>query len=195
MQQCRSLHIAARRDGHERRSQDRPLKLRRAARPPGRLHSDPRLLRPHRALPPLTPVGHRRLNSAFSILAIIPIRDDPRTAVYVAKQRATARPNAKRPAVPNAIASAASTTSCAIRKASRPSSARHRGLTHQQHSARSFCQPKKLPLPREPAVTAALTGHRRRPLRTRWVTNVSPSVGTTTAHHRLDRAEQERPRA
>jgi transposase len=36
----------------------------------------------------LDPGGNRRLNSAFYMLAIIRIRDDPRTAVYIARQRA-----------------------------------------------------------------------------------------------------------
>jgi transposase len=36
----------------------------------------------------LDPGGNRRLNSAFYILAIIRIRDDPRTALYIARQRA-----------------------------------------------------------------------------------------------------------
>ena len=36
----------------------------------------------------LDPGGNRQLNSAFCMLAIIRMRDDPRTAVYIARQRA-----------------------------------------------------------------------------------------------------------
>jgi transposase len=43
--------------------------------------------------------GNRRLNSAFYMLAIIRIRDDPRTAVYIAKQRANGK--TKREAIRN----------------------------------------------------------------------------------------------
>jgi transposase len=39
----------------------------------------------------LDPGGNRRLNSAFYILAIIRIRDDPRSALYIAKQRANGK--------------------------------------------------------------------------------------------------------
>jgi hypothetical protein len=39
----------------------------------------------------LEPGGNRRLNSAFYVLAIIRIRDDPRSAVYIAKQRANGK--------------------------------------------------------------------------------------------------------
>jgi transposase len=39
----------------------------------------------------LDPGGNRRLNSAFYMLAIIRIRVDPRTAVYLAKQRANGK--------------------------------------------------------------------------------------------------------
>jgi transposase len=39
----------------------------------------------------LDPGGNRRLNSAFYVLEIIRIRDDPRTAVYLAKQRANGK--------------------------------------------------------------------------------------------------------
>ena len=48
---------------------------------------------------PLDPGGNRQLNSAFYMLAIIRIRDDPRTAVYIAKQRANAK--TKREAIRN----------------------------------------------------------------------------------------------
>ena len=39
----------------------------------------------------LDPGGNRRLNSAFYMLAIIRIRHDPRTAVYIARQRANGK--------------------------------------------------------------------------------------------------------
>jgi transposase len=39
----------------------------------------------------LDPGGNRRLNSAFYMLAIIRIRDDPRTAVYIARQRVSGK--------------------------------------------------------------------------------------------------------
>ena len=39
----------------------------------------------------LYPGGNRRLNSAFYMLAIIRIRTDPRTAVYLARQRANGK--------------------------------------------------------------------------------------------------------
>jgi transposase len=39
----------------------------------------------------LDPGGNRRLNSAFYMLAIIRIRTDPRTAVYLQKQRSTGK--------------------------------------------------------------------------------------------------------
>ena len=39
----------------------------------------------------LDPGGNRQLNSAFYVLAIIRIRDDPRTAVYIARQRASGK--------------------------------------------------------------------------------------------------------
>jgi transposase len=39
----------------------------------------------------LDPGGNRRLNSAFYMLAILRMRDDPRTAVYIAKQRANGK--------------------------------------------------------------------------------------------------------
>ena len=39
----------------------------------------------------LDPGGNRRLNSAFYMLAIIRIRVDPRTAVYLARQRANGK--------------------------------------------------------------------------------------------------------
>ncbi|HEY6399455.1 MAG TPA: transposase, partial [Solirubrobacteraceae bacterium] len=39
----------------------------------------------------LDPGGNRRLNNAFYMLAIIRIRVDPRTAVYLAKQRANGK--------------------------------------------------------------------------------------------------------
>ena len=39
----------------------------------------------------LDPGGNRRLNSAFYMLAIIRISQDPRTAVYLAKQRANGK--------------------------------------------------------------------------------------------------------
>ncbi len=35
----------------------------------------------------LDPGGNRRLNSAFYMLAILRMREDPRTAVYIARQR------------------------------------------------------------------------------------------------------------
>ncbi len=41
----------------------------------------------------LDPGGNRRLNSAFYMLAIIRISHDPRTAVYLAKQRANGKTN------------------------------------------------------------------------------------------------------
>jgi transposase len=47
----------------------------------------------------LDPGGNRRLNSAFYMLAIIRISQDPRTAIYVAKQRANGK--TKREAIPN----------------------------------------------------------------------------------------------
>jgi transposase len=47
----------------------------------------------------LDPGGNRRLNSAFYMLAIIRIRDDPRTAVYIARQRANGK--TKREAIRN----------------------------------------------------------------------------------------------
>jgi transposase len=47
----------------------------------------------------LDPGGNRRLNSAFYMLAIIRIRDDPRTALYLAKQRANGK--TKREAIRN----------------------------------------------------------------------------------------------
>jgi transposase len=39
----------------------------------------------------LDPGGNRQLNHAFHLLAIIRSRDDPRTAVYIAKQRANGK--------------------------------------------------------------------------------------------------------
>jgi transposase len=39
----------------------------------------------------LDPGGNRRLNSAFYMLAIVRIRTDPRTAVYIARQRANGK--------------------------------------------------------------------------------------------------------
>jgi transposase len=39
----------------------------------------------------MDPGGNRRLNSAFYMLAIIRIRTDPRTALYLAKQRANGK--------------------------------------------------------------------------------------------------------
>jgi transposase len=47
----------------------------------------------------LDPGGNRRLNSAFYMLAIIRIRDDPRTDVYIASQRANGK--TKREAIRN----------------------------------------------------------------------------------------------
>ena len=47
----------------------------------------------------LDPGGNRRLNSAFYMLAIIRISQDPRTAVYLQKQRATGK--TKREAIRN----------------------------------------------------------------------------------------------
>ena len=47
----------------------------------------------------LDPGGNRRPNSAFYMLAIIRIRDDPRTALYFAKQRANGK--TKREAIRN----------------------------------------------------------------------------------------------
>jgi transposase len=47
----------------------------------------------------LDPGGNRRLNSAFYMLAIVRIRDDPRTAVYIARQRANGK--TKREAIRN----------------------------------------------------------------------------------------------
>ena len=47
----------------------------------------------------LDPGGNRRLNSAFYLLAIIRIRRDPRTAAYLAKQRADGK--IKREAIRN----------------------------------------------------------------------------------------------
>ena len=47
----------------------------------------------------LDPGGNRQLNSAFYMLAIIRIRDDPRTAVYIARQRANGK--TKREAIRN----------------------------------------------------------------------------------------------
>jgi len=47
----------------------------------------------------LDPGGNRRLNSAFYMLAIIRIRTDPRTAVYLARQRANGK--TKREAIRN----------------------------------------------------------------------------------------------
>jgi transposase len=47
----------------------------------------------------LDPGGNRRLNSAFYMLAIIRIRDDPRTALYIARQRANGK--TKREAIRN----------------------------------------------------------------------------------------------
>jgi transposase len=40
--------------------------------------------------------GNRNLNHAIHIIALSRIGHDPRTALYMAKQRQTARPNAKR---------------------------------------------------------------------------------------------------
>jgi transposase len=42
---------------------------------------------------PLDPGGNRQLNHAFHMLAVIKIRHDPRTAVYIAKQRAHGKTN------------------------------------------------------------------------------------------------------
>lgn len=39
----------------------------------------------------LDPGGNRQLNSAFYMLAILRMRDDPRTAVYIARQRASGK--------------------------------------------------------------------------------------------------------
>ena len=39
----------------------------------------------------LDPGGNRRLNSAFYMLAILRMRDDPRTAIYLQKQRANGK--------------------------------------------------------------------------------------------------------
>ena len=47
----------------------------------------------------LDPGGNRRLNSAFYMLAIIRIRDDPRTTIYIARQRANGK--TKREAIRN----------------------------------------------------------------------------------------------
>jgi transposase len=47
----------------------------------------------------LDPGGNRRLNSAFYMLAIVGIRTDPRTAVYLARQRANGK--TKREAIRN----------------------------------------------------------------------------------------------
>jgi transposase len=47
----------------------------------------------------LDPGGNRRLNSAFYMLAIIRISQDPRTALYFAKQRANGK--SKREAIRN----------------------------------------------------------------------------------------------
>jgi transposase len=47
----------------------------------------------------LDPSGNRRLNSAFYMLAIIRIRDNPRTALYIARQRANGK--TKREAIRN----------------------------------------------------------------------------------------------
>ena len=72
----------------------------------------------------LDPGGNRQLNHAFHMLAITKIRHDPRTAVYLAKQRAQRQDqHAKRSAASNATSSAASTTSPATPTASRPPSA------------------------------------------------------------------------
>ncbi len=41
----------------------------------------------------LDPGGNRQLNHAFHMLAVVKIRHDPRTAVYLAKQRAAGKTN------------------------------------------------------------------------------------------------------
>ncbi len=70
----------------------------------------------------LDPGGNRRLNSAFYMLAIIRIRDDPCTAVYIARRRANGKPNAKPSATSDDTSPAASTTSSAIPTPSQPPS-------------------------------------------------------------------------
>jgi transposase len=71
----------------------------------------------------LDPGGHRQLNHAFYLLAIIKIRHDPRTAIYLANDAPTARPRKTRSAATNATSSAASTTSCTTPPRCRPPSA------------------------------------------------------------------------
>jgi len=71
----------------------------------------------------LDPGGNRQLNHAFHMLALTKLIHDPRTAVYIAKQRRTARPAQKRSAASNATSSDASTTYSTTPTASRRPSA------------------------------------------------------------------------
>jgi hypothetical protein len=57
------------------------------------------------------------------MLASIRVRDDPRTALYIAKQRANGKTKKGATRSLNATSSAASTRSCAIHNASQPPSA------------------------------------------------------------------------
>jgi transposase len=71
----------------------------------------------------LDPGGNRQLNHAFHMLAFTKIRNDPRTAISLAKQRQHGKPTAKRSAASNATSSAASTTSSATPRPSQSPSA------------------------------------------------------------------------
>jgi transposase len=70
----------------------------------------------------LYPGGNRQLNHAFHMLALTKILHDPRTAVYLAKQR-NGKSNEKRSAASNATSYAASTTACVTPTAPRSPSA------------------------------------------------------------------------
>ena len=58
----------------------------------------------------LDPGGNRQLNHAFHMLALTKLLHDPRTAVYIAKQRHNGKTSEKRSAASNATSSDASTT-------------------------------------------------------------------------------------
>jgi transposase len=71
----------------------------------------------------LDPGGNRQVNHAFHMLAITKILHDPRTAVYIAKQRRDGKTNEEAIRTSNATSSAAPTTPYTTRTRSRPRSA------------------------------------------------------------------------
>jgi hypothetical protein len=92
---------------HRRDRRYRPLPDRLAARAAGRVRPDPRVLGNSDRYR-LDPGGNRQLNSAFYLLAIIGIRDDSRTAVYLPNNAPTVKPTVTRSAASNATSSTAS---------------------------------------------------------------------------------------